>query len=312
MKNTHLKTPLLVLMTTILIAMCSCDSNDTDMTENANTANLGETRKTVTLSKDQMSALRRRAIIPLENTVTEIVSTSDPIVNGIAVDDYFITYELLNDWIVKDAETSSAKLWIREERVSFPARGRRNLVIGLLTDTVDSEDALTSKQVNAVRTAVQRYNALNMEKLRYVTVMEGSLADLINGDADTIIEPMDLLNSNRPQSALGFFPTRGNPGSRVLLDPTTDNLNQNALTVIIQHELGHTLGLIHSDFRTRRSCQANQRFAESISNIEAIPGTNTTGTSTLSIMRACAPQAFNNFQADDRNSLRRAYGGSSF
>ncbi len=85
MKNTHLKTPLLVLMTTILIAMCSCDSNDTDITESTNTASLRETRKTITLSKDQISALQRRAIIPLENTVTEIVSTALVTVVALAI-----------------------------------------------------------------------------------------------------------------------------------------------------------------------------------------------------------------------------------
>lgn len=310
MKITTLKTNLLVLTTTVLATLCSCESDNTEVTENINASNSVQTEKEITLSQEQLTALRRRAINPISDVVTEIKSEVDLELNGVVIDDYFIRYKQLNSWVAKDAEASSGKLWIRENRIAIPGGRRRDITVGLVTKGA-SDEALPPKLVNAIKTAIQRYNALNMRKLRFTTIVEGDFLEISNSGTDIKI----YIGNTSGSAALAFFPFNGNPGNRMIIrEGLSDDLSQAQLTVIAQHEFGHNLGLRHSDFRNRRSCPAGSkdRFVEPDSNSEPIPGTNASGTSTLSIMRACNPTIYNDFQADDRNSLRRAYNGDDF
>lgn len=302
MKN-YFKNYFLVLTTLMLIGLQSCERDDLDteaIEEDVESSSYVLTE--VELSKEQLAALEINGIIPETTMVTQVKGAIGDLIvyDGILIDDIYMPYKEINE--IMEAGTNNTRLRIRQSRVSFPTNGRRNLSIGIVTQ---GEFGLNATQRNAVITAVQRYNALNMNKIRYTSIIEGSLSTAVSADTYFIVG-----STNNNADANTSFPFSGNPGREVRFNPRTRTLSQSTLTLLAQHEMGHSLGLIHSDFRTRRSCGLNS--SESTSGIELIPGTNSSGNFTTSIMRACGFDLFGNFQSEDINSLRTAYSGIAF
>ena len=300
--KTFLKKSFLLFASLLFIGLQSCEKEDLDTEVTQAALESTYTVMDVELSKDQLAALQRNAVIPETNTVTQVKGNEGGVeFDGIYVHDLYIPYEQLNSWIESDVDNS--RLWITQDRVTFPAQGRRNLTIGLLTESVTGI-SLNGTQRNAAITAIQRYNALNMNKIRYTSIIQGDIFDVLA--ADTYIRVGSTSNN---ADGTASFPFSGNPGRIITLNSRTATFDQNVLTLLVQHEMGHTLGLRHSDFTTRRSCGQS---GESSSGAEVIPGTDASGNITNSIMRACGFGIFGNFQSEDINSLRTAYGGTSF
>lgn len=123
--------------------------------------------------------------------------------------------------------------------------------------------ALTQKQQNALEAAVDNYNELDI-----------SLNFTLSFSQD--IASADIVVFQSPGAAGGVagFPSAGEPYGFVTIFSGMEQFSLGTNTHVMVHELGHTLGLRHTDWFTRQSC-GRPSFGELANPAGAvhIPGT---------------------------------------
>ncbi|NVJ21598.1 protease B [Myxococcus sp. AM011] len=150
--------------------------------------------------------------------------------------------------------------------------------------------------------AIANYNELG---LRF-TFVRGSTI----GCSATIVAAISIKENNWAD-----FPSFGLPGGSINMLPALDTYNLDINEHIITHELGHTLGLRHTDYyNTSISCLRPYPDPESDpENVGAIhiPGTPTTAVYDGSVMNACSNLgSTGEFTSTDATALRALYGPS--
>lgn len=135
--------------------------------------------------------------------------------------------------------------------------------------------ALTSKMRTALRWAVNNYNALNINK-------NFSLSFSASTNADIVV--YRNVNNNGAGGVAGF-PSGGRPYKWVQIYNGMENYNTNTNEHVITHEIGHCMGLRHTDYATRASCNQSGEAAGSDGAVY-IPGTPS-GFDPNSVMLAC-------------------------
>lgn len=121
-----------------------------------------------------------------------------------------------------------------------------------------------------------------------------------------------LPSSSLPYGTLGitsYWPSGGSPGSQILINETifnTTSLNP-FLVSVIKHEMGHAIGLKHTDYMNRAySCGGGGSETDDGSGYVNIPGTPT-GPDRESFMLACVPDASNPRGFVDNDILALSY-----
>ena len=164
-----------------------------------------------------------------------------------------------------------------------------------------SGNALTSRMRNGLQFAVNNYNRLNNN----LTFNLAFGSNIQNAD-------MIVFNNNRSGAGgSAGFPSNGAPNRLVQINGGTGSFSNDINEHVITHEIGHSIGLRHTDFARRRCGGGN----EGISNSGAIniPGTPTEnrwgfdGIDSNSIMISCLDGSengeFSNFDVVALNFL---------
>ena len=135
------------------------------------------------------------------------------------------------------------------------------------------------------------------------TMTELSFQRVTNGSADITVRT----RRGSPGGVAGF-PRNGNPYGSVTIFTTTQQYGLDVLTHVITHELGHCIGLRHSDWFDRSySCGSGGNEGQAGVGAIHIPGT-TTSYSFRSVMNSCFSTSSDGaFNADDKTALGYLY-----
>ena len=217
-------------------------------------------------------------------------------------------YEIEGDILISESQLLNTKIddgvgskqYRTFNLVSTPRTIRVVGYTGTQTQFVLNEAARRGLQF-----AVDNYNQLNMN-LRMELVFSGGFTD------DDILVFTQTNGATIAQDGIrgqAGFPENGQPFKRVIINGGANNSgNDQILEGLFTHELGHCVGLRHTDWDTRRSCGQSGEAAGAIGAVY-IPGTPGASDDPNSIMQACFPGARNQgeFGEFDRVALETIY-----
>ncbi len=97
-----------------------------------------------------------------------------------------------------------------------------------------------------------------------------------------------------------FFPSSKQAGREILINSTANNENANQIKGLLIHEIGHAIGLRHTDWKTRKSCNEGIKKEPDAHKIAGTPENDD-----FSIMQACVNQS--TFSFYDLLALQKLY-----
>jgi hypothetical protein len=167
------------------------------------------------------------------------------------------------------------------------------------TITVRVSSSLNSSYITAVNTAIARYNALNL-LIKFSRVTTG-------GNIVLTAAP----SSSSFLASAGFPMDNGQPWNAIKVNVILNSWNANTKASILAHEMGHCIGMRHTDFYNRAiSCGgAYTNEGDGGIGFKYIPGTpNTASWAGASWMLACINDGMNRpFTSSDRIALNYLY-----
>ncbi|MFB9080276.1 M57 family metalloprotease [Flavobacterium procerum] len=156
--------------------------------------------------------------------------------------------------------------------------------------------ALTTNMRNGLQAAINRYNNLGLS-INFTLTFSSSTSGA------------NIVVRRQVGSAGGVagFPTGGNPYSSVTLYSGLDTYSTGVNAHVSAHEIGHCIGLRHTDWFSRQSCGQNSNEGTAGVGAVHIPGTPT-GYDATSYMRACFSSSETGaFNANDIIALNYLY-----
>jgi len=243
-----------------------------------------------TLTKAQKNALYDAGVNPAGATIVNFTELDGKTAEYFQAGDIMIK---LND-IAKQALEVNAE-GNKQFRTSNLVQGN-NRTIDILGFT-RSDFALTSKMRTALQWAVNNYNRLGNSLTFRLTF-------------GTNFQAADMVVYNNNQGGGGGsagFPSGGRANKFIQINAGTDGFSTNVIEHVITHEIGHSVGFRHQDFRSRQSCGQNQN--EGQAGVGAIQIGNTpTSDRADSIMLACfGPNEDGEFTGTDIQALNILY-----
>lgn len=166
-------------------------------------------------------------------------------------------------------EKSRTKQYRTYDLVSSP---RTVNVIGY---TGGSGQGLTYKQRTALQRAINNYNELYL----------GLNFTLTFGTNYSSYDIVVYQNPNGEAGGVAGFPEYGDPYKYVQIFSGMENYSTSTNEHVLTHEIGHSVGLRHTDWFSRQSCGQSGESAGSDGAVH-IPGTPT-GYDSTSVMLAC-------------------------
>jgi hypothetical protein len=157
-------------------------------------------------------------------------------------------------------------------------------------------NALTSKMRTALQMAVDNYNALNMGLSFTLSFSSSTNADIV------------VYRVSGSAGGSAGFPSGGNPYKWVQIFSGTNSYSTDVNEHVITHEIGHCLGLRHTDYFNRSlSCGSGGNEGGGGVGAIHVPGTPT-GYDAASIMLSCFSSSENGeFGNYDRVALEYLY-----
>jgi hypothetical protein len=206
-------------------------------------------------------------------------------------------------FVGRDAEVS---LEASREMIAGPEAGdskeqyrTTNLVAASVTNICVNGSAYTGKFSTALNNALANYNALGLSW--HMTRTTGSTT----GCSATITA--HIVSGN---GGVSGFPSGGRPFNAINIGSQLNSLATATVEHVITHELGHTIGMRHSDFFNRAISCGGAASNEGNGGVGAIliPGTPSGATVGGSVMNSCFRTVeTGNFTASDRTALQTLY-----
>ena len=134
---------------------------------------------------------------------------------------------------------------------------------------------LNSNMRTALQWAVNNYNRIN-------TGLNFTLSFSASTSADMVVYRQPNQSGAGGQAG---FPSGGRPYKWIQIYRGMDNYDRNTIEHVMTHEMGHAVGLRHTDWFSRQSCGQSGESAGSTGAVH-IPGTPT-GYDANSVMLAC-------------------------
>jgi len=173
-----------------------------------------------------------------------------------------------------------------------------NIITGLpRVIKIAVSSSLGSNFVQAVDKAIERYNGITL----------GLTFQRVTSGADITIQQFYDVSGILGYSS--YPPSTGNPYHLIYLNTYQfgDGSNTNFVASVIQHEIGHAIGMKHTDFMDNRYSCGGAYVNEGIGSEGAIKLPNTPSTpDPNSFMLACTPggnRSFNSYDAFGLNAL---------
>ncbi|MDY8135598.1 M57 family metalloprotease [Aquimarina sp. 2201CG5-10] len=258
-----MKTIKLLTLSVLIAALFSSCQNEG---LNEETANLEKTP-----TKDQLTKLASLGV-NTDNVIIKTITNLDD-----TKEDYFlndtdlsIPVSELSDMESLETLTDGTKHYRTRNLISS-----RNRTIDILGYTGGGGFGLSNTNRQALQRAVNNYNRLNSSlnlRLSFGTNYQA---------ADMVV----YVRSDLGSGGLAGFPSGGRPYKWVRIGPRVDDLGVGYSTHVIAHEMGHCIGLRHTDWFAR-VCDNGANEGQSSEGAIHIPGTPT-GIDYSSIMISC-------------------------
>lgn len=249
----------------IILICSSCQKEDVSESSDQDVA---ETQEQDKISKE---TLRKIAALNFNSNDVEVIERT--ILNGEKEESYLIEGDIILSKEQVD-EMQPANITSKQYRTYNLVSSPRTInVIGFTGSGYGQ--GLTSKQQTALQRAVQNFNALNI----------GLNFTLSFG---TNYSPYDIVvfqESNGQAGGVAGFPSNGNPYKWVTIFSGMENYSTSTNEHVITHEIGHSVGLRHTDWFSRQSCGQSGESADPDGAVY-IPGTPE-GYDSNSLMLAC-------------------------
>lgn len=216
---------------------------------------------------------------------------------GFSADDAYAAdggYIVEGDIFLTDADLHSQEHGLVHNLAAGNAEQYRttNMVTGLpRTITISASGSVSTNVSNAINAAIGRYNAEGLQ----ITLSRVTSGGTIN---------IKVVNGGNYIASAGF-PSGGNPFPEVKFNKTYQNWQLNTLASVFAHEIGHCVGMRHTDYMDRSFSCGGGYANEGDGGVGAIFIPNTSvPAENGSWMLACIGNGDNrNFTNNDKTAL---------